>query len=69
MNHGNYEKALEYYSKSLALGEQIGDKKGMGSSYYNIGIIYKKQGNYKKTLDYLIEAKNILQEINTIAKA
>ena len=41
-------------------------KKEWESSYYNIGIIYKKQGNYEKALDYLLEAKNILQEINTI---
>ena len=37
---GNYEKALEYYEKSLKIAEEIGDKKGMGSSYNNIGAIY-----------------------------
>ena len=30
---GNYEKALEYYSKSLAIRKELGDKKGMGYSY------------------------------------
>ena len=36
---GNYEKALEYYSNSLAINKEIGNKKGIAASYNNIGFI------------------------------
>ena len=45
---GNYDKALEYYEKSLKISEEIGDKKGMGSSYNNIGNITKTKATMKK---------------------
>jgi serine phosphatase RsbU (regulator of sigma subunit) len=64
---GNYEKALEYYGKSLKIREEIGDKKGMGGSYNNIGIIYKNQGKYEKALEYLLKSKNIMEELNIIS--
>ena len=60
---GNYEKALEYYSKSLAIKKELGDKKGMGNSYGNIGNIYKDHGNYEKALEYASKALAIYEEI------
>ena len=65
-SQGNYDKGLEYYSKSVSIKKELGDKKGMGASYNNIGVMHKDQGNYEKALDYLLKAKNILQEINAI---
>ena len=41
-DQGNYEKALEYYSKCLAIDEEIGNKKRMGNSYNKIGNILRK---------------------------
>ena len=60
---GNYEKALEYYKKSLKIKEELGDKKGMGSSLGNIGIIYDDQGNYEKALEYYKKSLKICEEI------
>ena len=37
---GNYEKALEYYSKSLAISEELGDKKRISSTLNNIGLVF-----------------------------
>ena len=36
----NYLKALDYYKRSLKIREEIGDKKGISASLYNIGNIY-----------------------------
>ena len=36
---GNYTKAIDYYTKSLKIREEIGDKKGIASSLNNIGGI------------------------------
>jgi len=60
---GNYERALEYYSKSLSIREELGDKKGMGSSYNNIGLIYEELGNNKKALEYYSKSLAIREEI------
>lgn len=49
---GNYEEALKYYHRSLILKEEMGDRKGIASSLYNIGLIYSDQGKYKKALVY-----------------
>ncbi|MEZ4850188.1 MAG: tetratricopeptide repeat protein [Bacteroidia bacterium] len=42
---GNYPQALEYFQKSLAIKEEIGDKKGIAKNLNNIGLIYMNQGN------------------------
>ena len=63
MNQGNYEKALEYYSKSLAIKEDIDDKKGMAVSCNNIGNIYFYQGDYEKSLEYYSKSLAIRKEI------
>ena len=51
---GQYQKALEYYEKSLkiniaTLGEQ---HSSTGDSYNNIGLIYYSMGQYQKALEY-----------------
>ena len=43
-NQGNYEQALDYYSKSLKIKEELGDNEGIPSTLSNIGIIYYLQG-------------------------
>ncbi|MFC2107329.1 adenylate/guanylate cyclase domain-containing protein [Bacteroidota bacterium] len=73
---GNYPKALDYYTQSLKLEEQIGDKSGISSSLNNIGLIYVNQGDYRKALDYytqglkidkqLGDQKGIAQSLNNI---
>ncbi len=60
---GNYEKALEYYDKSLKLKEETGDKKGMALSYNNIGLIYKNQGNYEKALEYYDKSLKVRESL------
>jgi tetratricopeptide (TPR) repeat protein len=60
---GNYEKALEYYEKSLKIREEKGDKSPIAASYNNIAAIYEAQGKYEKTLDYFLKAKKIFEEL------
>ena len=48
--------------KSLKVCEEIGDKKGVASSYNNIGLVYFSQGNYTEAL------KNFLPSLKTYKK-
>ena len=64
---GNYDKALEYFNKSLNAKKQVAykgngasDKHGEGLTYMEIGLLYKDRGEkqkaknaFQKALDYL----------------
>ena len=60
---GNYEKALEYYEKSLKIKEEIGDKKGVSATYNHIGLNNFYQGNNEKALEYYEKCLKIDEEI------
>ncbi len=74
-NQGNYPKvhpvkrdslfnrALEYYQKSLKIREELGDRKGISDSYNNIGIIHYEQGNYSRALEYYQKSLKITEEL------
>jgi len=62
----NYLEATNYYERSLKIREEIGDKKGIAASLYNIGNIYLRQGNYPQALDYHQRSLKIEEEIGNI---
>jgi tetratricopeptide (TPR) repeat protein/serine phosphatase RsbU (regulator of sigma subunit) len=62
---GDYELAVEYFTKLLKVTEKLGDKKGVATAYNNIGNIYKDQGdfdnaiaNYSLSLEIRTEIKD-----------
>jgi tetratricopeptide (TPR) repeat protein len=55
---GRLEEAEEFYRKSLAIHEDLGDRRGMATSYHQLGSIARDQGRleeaenwYRKSLD------------------
>ena len=60
---GDYETALSYLQKSLAIQQQIGDKAGEGTTLNNISQIYDAQGDYETALSYLQKSLAIRQQI------
>ncbi len=60
----NIPKALEYYSKSQKIQEEIGDKKGVATTLNNIGLINNDQGNITKALEYHGKSLKIMEEIS-----
>ena len=62
-NQGDIPKALEYYSKSLKIREEIGDKYGIAESLSNIGVIYDNQGDIPKALEYYSKSLQLREEI------
>ncbi|MES2591512.1 MAG: tetratricopeptide repeat protein [Bacteroidota bacterium] len=55
--------ALENYTKSLKLTEEIGNIQGVVTSYNNIGNIYEHQGNYEKALSTHLKSLKTSEEI------
>ncbi|MCE3278529.1 MAG: hypothetical protein K0S44_720 [Bacteroidetes bacterium] len=48
--------------KAVKIREEIGDKKGLASSFNNIGIIYDDKGDFSKALEYQLKSVAIKQE-------
>ena len=73
----NNEKAEKYFRESITIKEDLGDRKGIQKSSYNLGILLKKQGDllqaeklYKKSLsiaDELGDKKAVAMVIQGIA--
>ncbi len=60
---GDYDNALEYYTRSLKIKEGFDDKQGVGACLNNMGNIYKNQGHYAKAIDLFFESLKIREEI------
>ena len=45
---GQYQKALEYFEKSLAIRQKLGDVEGEGVTLNNIGMIYTAWVNIRR---------------------
>jgi len=60
---GDYNKALDWYHKSLKIMEQVGNQAGLAANYNNIGGIYHFKGDYDKALDWLQKDLKITERI------
>jgi len=56
-------KALEYFSKTLHINEEIGNKVGIASTLGNIGLVYNHHSDYPRALEYYSKALHINEEI------
>ena len=55
--------ALDYFNRSLAIREEIGDKNGISASLNSIGLIYMKHNKYDKALEYLSRSLKLTEEL------
>lgn len=62
MRQSDYSKAVENYSISLKLYEELDNKNGQANNLGNIGIVYDEQGDYPKALEYYFRALKINEE-------
>ena len=60
---GNLQRALENYQSAMELFKTLGNKKGQGICYNNIGNIYKSQGNLKDANAQYRESIKIANEL------
>ncbi|MBI5219925.1 MAG: SpoIIE family protein phosphatase, partial [Bacteroidia bacterium] len=60
---GDLDSTLVYYNKSLALNEELGDKKNMAKCYNNIGNIYYLKNNFQAARYYFIKTLKMNTEL------
>ncbi|MBK7606731.1 MAG: SpoIIE family protein phosphatase [Saprospiraceae bacterium] len=51
-NHNDYNKAIEYYEKSLGLNKSIGNENGEAMINSNLGLLYADVKNFEKSYSY-----------------
>ena len=61
---GWYGKALEYFTRALALYEVLGERSGVARVTGNIGLVYQILGEYGKALEYSTRALALHEEID-----
>jgi adenylate cyclase len=59
----DYPKAIEYYSKTVAIDEKIGNKKHMAMVLGSIGAVYSRQSDYTRALSYFFRALSMQEEV------
>ena len=60
---GNLDQAEDYYQRSLAIKEELGDKNGCSMSFNNLGVIAKQRGNLDQAEDYHQRSLAIKEEL------
>ena len=51
-NQGDYKGALKDFTVFLSYAQELGDKRGEGLAYSNIGLAHNSLGNYQDALKY-----------------
>lgn len=64
MNIGDYEPSMEYATQAETLARKVGFKKGIASSYSNIGSIQYNKGEYDKAIEFYLKSLKIWEELN-----
>ncbi len=57
------EKALEYTKQAFDIAIEIDDKKGLASSYNNLGVFYRNHGVLDKAMDLYLKSMDLYGEI------
>ncbi len=62
----DYAEALRWYQKSIAISEEIGDKKGLANTYNALGIMYFKRSDYAESIRWCQRSAKIREEIGDL---
>jgi CHAT domain-containing protein len=58
---GQYEKAMEYYRKALAMHEELGMRDSMASCLMHVGMTYYATDRYREAIPYLEKSVALIE--------
>src|SRR5262249_1989231 len=64
---GDHEAAVDWYRRSLAISEELGDKAGMANGYHQLGMVAQDRGDYETALDWYRRSLAIAEELGSRA--
>lgn len=62
--NSQYDSALIYYRKSLALSHNAGDTLRIASNNSNIGLTFYNMGNFREAVEYLLNSLGYFEQLN-----
>lgn len=65
---GKITAARNAYLRTVAVAQQIGDVRTLGSAYINLGVLHAEQGDTNASLDWLQQARAIFRELGAHAE-
>jgi tetratricopeptide (TPR) repeat protein len=63
-NKGLFEKAIEYYEKSLVIREKHKDKRAWSNTQNNLGLVNWNLGKFDKAIEHYLKSLKIDEEFN-----
>jgi tetratricopeptide (TPR) repeat protein len=66
MEKGEWDKAIEFFKKSLAGNEKKGNRYGMAWTFNNLGLLYKDKGELNKAIEFFQKDLEISEQVNDI---
>ncbi len=60
---GEWDRAIEYYERSLAIKEKVGDEHGMSTTFNNLGLMYKAKGEWDRAIEYYERSLAIKEKV------
>jgi len=64
LRKNDHKKASEYYIESLALAEEIGNKKQIARNSFNLGLIPFKEGNFGSAFPHFERAAKLFEKLD-----
>jgi tetratricopeptide (TPR) repeat protein len=62
-DRGEWERAIEYYERSLEIGEKVGDEYEMAATFNNLGSVYQAKGEWDRAIECYERSLAITQEM------
>ena len=62
-DRGRLDEAEDWYRKSLAINEELGDRPGMASTYHQLGITAQDRGRLDEAEDWYRKSLTINEEL------
>jgi tetratricopeptide (TPR) repeat protein len=63
---GEWDKAIEFYEKSLETKEKVGDVHGMARTYNNLGLVYADKGEWDKTIEFYDKSLETFEKVDDV---
>ena len=60
---GEWDRAIAYYERGLALKEKMGDEYGMAPTFHDLGLVYQYKGKLDKAIEYHERSLAIVEKI------
>ncbi len=61
---GEYDLAMQFYSRSRAVREELGDKAGVGTALQSLGNVARESGQLEQAKDFYTQSLALQREVN-----